>query len=231
MSACRKRNGFTLIELLVVIAIIAILAAILFPVFAQAREKARQTTCVSNLKQIGTGLMMYVQDYDERYPIFSFASCYPGYDAIWTTEIMPYTKNERVFVCPSIDPPYSTTNGVARGAKWVAGTCPGGVPTSYMMTGYMTNRGQAEIPAVADQVYIFDGVGGSNLWAATQVCGAVRGSAEARGWICRFLMAHNDGSSVLFADGHAKWVNGRAISYLSASAQIKPSNCDPSWKP
>jgi prepilin-type N-terminal cleavage/methylation domain-containing protein len=64
----RQRGGFTLIELLVVIAIIAILAAILFPVFAQAREKARQTTCVSNLKQIGTAFMMYVQDYDETYP-------------------------------------------------------------------------------------------------------------------------------------------------------------------
>src|SRR5438128_2166045 len=63
-----KRAGFTLIELLVVIAIIAILAAILFPVFAQAREKARQATCLSNFKQIGLGVMMYVQDWDETYP-------------------------------------------------------------------------------------------------------------------------------------------------------------------
>src|SRR5690242_18281565 len=63
-----KRSAFTLIELLVVIAIIAILAAILFPVFAQAREKARQTSCISNMKQIGTGLYMYVQDYDEMLP-------------------------------------------------------------------------------------------------------------------------------------------------------------------
>jgi prepilin-type N-terminal cleavage/methylation domain-containing protein/prepilin-type processing-associated H-X9-DG protein len=226
-----RRRGFTLIELLVVIAIIAILAAILFPVFAQAREKARQATCLSNLKQVGSALMMYVQDYDERYPIFSFANCYQGYDAIWTTEIMPYTKNERVFVCPSIDPPYSTTNGAARGAKWVAGTCPGGVPTSYMMASYMANRGQAEIPAVSNQVYVFDGVGGSDLWAATQVCGAERGSADARGWICRFLMAHNNGSSVLFADGHAKWFNGRAIEWRGAGGQLKPSNVNPSWTP
>src|ERR1700752_5232231 len=67
--AMKQRYGFTLIELLVVVAIIAILAAILFPVFAQAREKARQATCVSNLKQIGTATMMYAQDYDERFPI------------------------------------------------------------------------------------------------------------------------------------------------------------------
>src|SRR4028119_34289 len=67
-SASSSRSAFTLIELLVVIAIIAILAAILFPVFAQAREKARQASCVSNLRQIGTALLMYVQDYDETYP-------------------------------------------------------------------------------------------------------------------------------------------------------------------
>jgi prepilin-type N-terminal cleavage/methylation domain-containing protein/prepilin-type processing-associated H-X9-DG protein len=227
----KPRNGFTLIELLVVIAIIAILAAILFPVFAQAREKARQATCVSNLKQIGTGMMMYTQDYDERYPIFSFANCRPGYDAIWTNELLPYTKNEQIFVCPSITPPYSTTNGGPRGGPWAPGRCPGGIPTSYMMTSFMTNVALAQIPAPAEQVYVFDGVGGSNLWAASQVCGAVRGSNEARRWICRFLMAHNDGSSVLFADGHAKWVNGRAISNSSPAAQIKPSNCHPNWKP
>lgn len=231
MRYTHKRNGFTLIELLVVIAIIAILAAILFPVFAQAREKARQTTCVSNLKQIGTALMMYVQDYDERYPIFSFANCLPGYDAIWTNEILPYTKNTQIFVCPSIQPPYSTTNGARPGAPWKPGQCPGGIPTSYMMAGFMTDVSMAAIPAPADQVYVFDGVGGSNLWAATQVCGAVPGSKEANGWICRFLMVHNGGSSVLFADGHAKWYNGNAIRNNDASAAIHPSMLDPRWKP
>ena len=89
-------KGFTLIELLVVIAIIAILAAILFPVFAQAREKARQTSCLSNQKQIGLGIMQYVQDYDETYPYFQMnqAKLTGGVEPIaWTTVVQPYIKN------------------------------------------------------------------------------------------------------------------------------------------
>src|SRR4051812_7716570 len=100
-----KRNGFTLIELLVVIAIIPILAAILFPVFAQAREKARQTGCLSNLKQIGTGLMMYTQDYDEAYPCNWYGGLWPtmpnGRQYKWMDALYPYVKNEQVFTCPS----------------------------------------------------------------------------------------------------------------------------------
>src|SRR5436305_12216001 len=92
-----KRRAFTLIELLVVIAIIAILAAILFPVFAQARERARMTGCLSNMKQIGTGLMMYVQDYDETYPRIRFVA----YDYVWRNAIQPYIKNKGVLNCPS----------------------------------------------------------------------------------------------------------------------------------
>src|SRR5471030_2646577 len=83
----RRTQGFTLIELLVVIAIIAILAAILFPVFAQAREKARQITCVSNEKQIDLAVLMYAQDYDETYPIAW------GFEGPWYQTIDPYIKN------------------------------------------------------------------------------------------------------------------------------------------
>jgi prepilin-type N-terminal cleavage/methylation domain-containing protein len=102
----RKRPGFTLIELLVVIAIIAILAAILFPVFAQAREKARQSTCLSNFKQIGLGVMMYVQDWDETYPSSRLAQL-PGGAVCnqkiitWKTGTLPYVKNVDVYRCPS----------------------------------------------------------------------------------------------------------------------------------
>ncbi|OIO91395.1 MAG: hypothetical protein AUJ92_16615 [Armatimonadetes bacterium CG2_30_59_28] len=109
MMPCKK--GFTLIELLVVIAIIAILAAILFPVFAKAREKARQTSCLSNIKQLGLGAMMYVQDFDETYfPRWQPITVYPApADAIWwlprpgyASLLDPYTKSTQIGVCPSL---------------------------------------------------------------------------------------------------------------------------------
>ena len=94
----RRQKGFTLIELLVVIAIIAILAAILFPVFAKAREKARQAACASNLKQIGLGFLQYNQDNDEQFPGL-YGGGWPGYYR-WMDAIYPYVKSTGVFNCP-----------------------------------------------------------------------------------------------------------------------------------
>src|SRR5438270_2778671 len=105
------RRAFTLIELLVVIAIIAILAAILFPVFAQAREKARQAVCLSNQKQIGTAIMMYAQDYGETYPMYDY---YPKEDFYWFDMINPYVKassnRSSIFRCPSVTGDASAVN-------------------------------------------------------------------------------------------------------------------------
>lgn len=121
-KAKRPDNAFTLIELLVVIAIIAILAAILFPVFAQARESARRTTCLSNMKQIGLGFLMYAQDYDELFPASGPGTGVntPDIYAVdmygnrqtgdwleirfWTGQILPYTKNRQIYFCPSGTP-------------------------------------------------------------------------------------------------------------------------------
>lgn len=126
MRACK--HGFTLIELLVVIAIIAILAAILFPVFAQAREKARTISCLSNMKQIGTAVHMYVQDYDER--LFfrigwknSRSGYFPTVDSErWWNLLMPYVKNNDVFRCASDSAPTISPDANSKAA----------VPRSYM---------------------------------------------------------------------------------------------------
>ena len=116
----KRSEGFTLIELLVVIAIIAILAAILFPVFAKVREKARQTSCVSNMKQISLGLLQYVQDNDESFPTSSFAGN-PQKARGWAGKIYSYVKSVGVFKCPDD----STATGVSGGVTFS--------PTSYGM--------------------------------------------------------------------------------------------------
>ncbi len=115
-----RRSGFTLIELLVVIAIIAILAAILFPVFARARERARQTSCLSNIKQLQLAVIMYRSDYDECNFIDRMATSNPptatgpyqsswaGVLYFWTDTMRPYIKNEQLWICPS-DPNNGTT--------------------------------------------------------------------------------------------------------------------------
>jgi prepilin-type N-terminal cleavage/methylation domain-containing protein len=109
MNDKRRFRAFTLIELLVVIAIIAILAAILFPVFARARENARRASCMSNLKQMGLGIMQYTQDYDERMPpTYSYYGVGGTAPLVWWEDItQPYVKSYQICVCPSQSTPYT----------------------------------------------------------------------------------------------------------------------------
>jgi prepilin-type N-terminal cleavage/methylation domain-containing protein/prepilin-type processing-associated H-X9-DG protein len=109
----RRSGAFTLIELLVVIAIIAILAAILFPVFAQAREKARQAACLSNTKQLGTALALYVQDFDEVLPMGGWGVTNVG-GSRWYRDLYPYVKNVDVYVCPNISDDPTSAAGYFR---------------------------------------------------------------------------------------------------------------------
>jgi len=132
-SQMRKSQAFTLIELLVVIAIIAILAAILFPVFAQAREAARTSSCLSNTKQVSLAIMQYLQDYDEKFPVAVYTMNVNGVPGTgtpdrpwgpwqqghigWDKIVQPYVKNVQVFHCPSAtDGPASTNTGVDDGS-------------------------------------------------------------------------------------------------------------------
>jgi prepilin-type N-terminal cleavage/methylation domain-containing protein/prepilin-type processing-associated H-X9-DG protein len=131
-----KRRGFTLIELLVVIAIIAILAAILFPVFAKAREKARQTSCLSNVKQIALSAMMYAQDYDEKFPlVYTDVTNVP----LWQDRLVPYIKNSQIWDCPS------QSNR--------------GLYSSYGWNEWMANYAMAQVASPADTIMLGDARG------------------------------------------------------------------------
>lgn len=184
-AAARVRRGFTLIELLVVIAIIGVLAALLFPVFARAREKARQASCLSNLKQIGTALSLYTEDYDSTYP----RGQYWPWDSshTWIDVLEPYVKNTAVFRCPSQgNDPFGYGYNIA---YWGAGDWLDG------MHGINDARpvAESEVPTPAETIWVVD---------------------QGRYWGCgsdfdieKPAKRHNDGTNVLFVDAHVKWLN------------------------
>ncbi|MBI5835199.1 MAG: DUF1559 domain-containing protein [Armatimonadetes bacterium] len=190
-----RRRGFTLIELLVVIAIIAILAAILFPVFAKAREKARQSSCTSNMKQMGLGFMAYVQDYDETFPQ-SYTGALVGTTTVtWDTQLSPYIKSSQILACPS-DSETGRPNITFYG---------GPTRRSYGMAHNVMSTNLAAIPAPASAALVlerYSGMGGDGswyygheIWAATNDC------------YCRYR--HNDMTNIAFADGHVKSMPGK----------------------
>ncbi|MFO8078894.1 MAG: DUF1559 domain-containing protein [Armatimonadota bacterium] len=198
------RRGFTLIELLVVIAIIAILAAILFPVFARAREKARQTSCLSNLKQLGTALQMYVQDWDEITPPHTDDD--PGglpynwrYDS-FPLRLHPYVKNYQIYRCPSDDG--WTEPSPTAGGRW----------SSYVMN----NLGSSHFPEVSGESGVDlkadsqfrDPSGTIVLLDGTEADLGIEGNDDLPFQVpnAAGYNRHNEGFNANFYDGHAKWM-------------------------
>lgn len=196
------RKGFTLIELLVVVAIIAILAAILMPVFAQAREKARSTSCLSNLKQIGTGSVMYAQDYDEMvlpHCQRDFTDPTGSVYWYWFELIQPYVKNLQVIVCPS--------HKGAVGGKGLVGSY------GYLCDGFTTDPaspnytgvGLYGIYSLASLYYPGELVMfGESEKATCRVCPDRHDHSFPPVW--RVQRRHQGGSNYSFFDGHAKWL-------------------------
>jgi prepilin-type N-terminal cleavage/methylation domain-containing protein/prepilin-type processing-associated H-X9-DG protein len=191
-------KGFTLIELLVVIAIIAILAAILFPVFARARENARKSTCQSNLKQMATAAMQYAQDYDEtlmRHFINPSSGIYG-----WVWLLQPYVKNTGIFTCPS--KPSAKWNGSATTFSgfgygyFACNNVPNGAPS-------LIARPLAEIKAPAD-VVMFSDSSSDNYYVIDWDDARVDDNGEVP------EARHSEGANFAFVDGHVKWVKDGA---------------------
>ncbi|MGC9317154.1 MAG: DUF1559 domain-containing protein [Armatimonadota bacterium] len=193
------RRGFTLIELLVVIAIIAILAAILFPVFARAREKAKQASCLSNVKQLGLACTMYAQDYDDHLPCVCMYYDLPSGLLVryWYNAVEPYIKNTDVLTCPSA--PQQTP-----GYGW-----------NYPHAGYrldrnnQVNRSNIEFPAEMMLFGDSDPEGSSSTWYRLFLYCAAEGHwpfpPGIRNETNIIATRHNEGANFAFADGHAKW--------------------------
>ena len=160
------RRAFTLIELLVVIAIIAILAAILFPVFAQAREKARQASCASNLKQMGIAILQYNQDFDEAYAMAMWGSSASGTRCSWPAMIQPYVKSTAIFTCPSDTGDYGKTPGTISDPAGCSASLTG-YSVSYIYNYYLAGNNNPnggvitsslpQLPAPATTVMMTDG--------------------------------------------------------------------------
>jgi len=233
-KAQRQSRGFTLIELLVVIAIISILASILFPVFARARENARRASCMSNLKQIGLGMMMYVQDYDGRFPMAivgmvdsHWADAHPiegspycdnmpcgkfyvssgGGNAkamSWMDLLQPYTKSIQIFVCPS-----------QKSASY----------SGYGYNMYISNLKSSDnpYPPPINQAQLTNpSQTAMNMDCNNPYCTYAAPTQDSFNPLkdARNCSPHLDGFNMAFADGHVKWLNKHNPMGINTTANV-----------
>jgi prepilin-type N-terminal cleavage/methylation domain-containing protein/prepilin-type processing-associated H-X9-DG protein len=224
-----KHTGFTLIELLVVIAIIAILAAILFPVFARARENARRAACQSNLKQIGLGVMQYTQDYDEKLPNNFYGTVGVDTDPKWVDVIQPYVKSTQLFTCPSdsqANREFVTPSTLRTGANadktgsygWNNTYWGSSAPIVANGLGGSLSLASIDAPATTVMVGDFDNGGGNvdihwenvGLNPTPDVAASPPRLADIRA-------RHLDTAVMLFADGHVKSMRVGALNQRNAN--------------
>jgi prepilin-type N-terminal cleavage/methylation domain-containing protein/prepilin-type processing-associated H-X9-DG protein len=207
-------RGFTLIELLVVIAIIAILASILFPVFARARSKARQASCLSNMKQLATAILMYVDDASEFLPRWSLVGGSPtggnpgGHPYTWDEQIYPYTRNNQILVCP--ENPF------------------GGAYRSYALPRYVSGIQLARFPSPVRTVVLFEkGKYDFGVWedATGENFNQSHTSEGQPGY--SDLPFHSTGKNFAFLDGHVKWYTKTAGPFADAFRPgAAPGSCE-----
>jgi len=253
----RKAEAFTLIELLVVIAIIAILAAILFPVFAQARAKARQTTCLSNGKQLGLAALSYAQDYDEMYvPVGGAEEPYTVLEGVknsanapfngWSLSLQPYIKSRALFLCPSMEQEFV---GAGTCAKFNRLPITNNYSYNYLLgsddsypygdyyqsptgvaprTRWDRPRTLAEIVQPSN-VIVFQHSNSLQPYGTTWGCTYV--TIETPDFInkIRMRVVHNDGDNLSFADGHSKWFQVKIASSSSNATGTGPGSTHYIW--
>ena len=228
-----RRNGFTLIELLVVIAIIAILAAILFPVFAQAREKARAISCLSNLKQAGTAYAMYTQDYDETTPLQKSNATVANGGGYWFWLIQPYVKNWNLMVCPDRDLTTTKTGdsypaglggrfaGYGYNDGWVSDSCYGLTCGVKDPVAGNIRPGQplADIATPADCVAFGDtyDTPGYSIGMDNIISGADGPTTTSR-------VRHQGMLNYAFVDGHAKTIKMQVGNYAGYGVVARPAS-------
>jgi len=248
-------RGFTLIELLVVISIISLLAAILFPVFSRARESARRASCLSNLKQIGMGVLQYTQDYDERYPANSrywldvqtdpnmpgamFLSGTNDANTIhrmtWMDFIYPYVKNSQVFICPSNSDSVYASYGYQAAFGGDSNNCANYIPAALCppnwtpLTLSTVNR-PSEVVMISD----YNSARASFQMMPVYIQNAAANSANAHQ-----VALHLDGGNALYGDGHVKWQSIGTLKAIGsvwaacnpASPNPKSYFCNRAWNP
>jgi prepilin-type N-terminal cleavage/methylation domain-containing protein/prepilin-type processing-associated H-X9-DG protein len=241
----QNKFGFTLIELLVVVAIISILAAILFPVFARARENARRASCLSNMKQMGLGFMMYVQDYDDSYPFYQRtgdgSAPEGGYwyttTWYWMNEIYPYVKNIQIFRCPS-----SLNQGTSKASIRVANY---GVNQNIIGSQANPSIKMAQIDAPSTMYMVMD-AGQYNINYSAALSNAAKSGQVGHSYyipgVCTFYgtymssvsygwqrddcntYRHLGGENIAYADGHVKWLNFKTIVAEAQKANASQTN-------